>query len=87
MASEVLAEERKYFKEHKAELLERHPGKFALIKGQELLAVFDTPAAAYAEGLKRLGNVPMLVVRIQEEEPVAWFPALQLGLISAHIQE
>ncbi len=87
MPTDTLAEEREYYLKRKAELLEHYPGKYALIKGQELLAVFDTQDAAYAEGLKRLGNVPMLVVRIQAEEPVAWFPALQLGLIGAHIQE
>lgn len=81
-----LGEERQYYLEIETDLLERHSGKFALIKGRKLLGTFDTAYAAYKEGLKKLGNAPMLIVQIQEEEPKEWLPALQLGLIDASIQ-
>lgn len=83
---EILVEERRFFQENRASLLQRYSGKFVLIKGHELLGVFDSPDFAYAEGLKRLGNVPMLVVQVLPEDPVARFPALQLGLVRADIQ-
>lgn len=86
MPEEILAEERKFYNENRAEWLKQHPGKFALIKGRELFGTFDSPDVAYAEGLKVLGNVPMLVIQILPEQPVARFPALQLGLIRADIQ-
>ncbi len=79
-------EELAFYAEQKPGLLEKYEGKFALIKGRELLGVFDTPSAAYEEGLKRLGNVPMLIVQVLRVEPRAWIPALQLGLIRAHRQ-
>lgn len=81
-----LDDERTFYASIKAELLEKHEGKFALIKGKELLGVFDTQANAYAEGLRKVGNVPMLIVRIQRDEPTVWIPALQLGLLRADIQ-
>lgn len=81
-----LKEELAFYAEKKAELLKTYEGKYALIKGRALLGVFDSPSAAYEEGVKRVGNVPMLIVRVQKEEPRAWIPALQLGLIRAHLQ-
>jgi len=75
-----------YYKANKTDFLQKYEGKYALIKGRELLGVFDSPTSAYADGLKRLGNVPMLIVHIQREEPKSWIPALQLGLIRADLQ-
>ena len=86
LASDELSEELAFYSEKKVELLKTYEGKYALIKGRALLGVFDSASAAYEEGVKRLGNVPMLIVRVQKEEPRAWIPALQLGLIRAHIQ-
>ena len=86
MANQDLKEELAFYAERKADLLKTHEGKFALIKGRALLGVFDSRSAAYEEGVRRLGNVPMLIVRVQKEEPLAWIPALQLGLLRADIQ-
>jgi hypothetical protein len=86
MSEEVLAEERGFYSQNRAGWLPQYLGKFALIKGRELLGVYDSPDVAYAEGLKVLGNVPMLVVQVLPEQPVAQIPALQLGLIRADLQ-
>jgi len=86
MPDEALAEELVYYTKNKADLLQKHEGKFALIKGRRLLGVFDSQAAAYSEGLKQLGNAPMLIVRVQAREPRVLIPALQVGLIRADIQ-
>jgi len=85
-SGEILAEERGFYQENRAALLQQHQGKFVLIKGRQLLGVFDSPEVAYGEGLKLLGNVPMLVIQVLPEQPVARFPALQLGLIRADLQ-
>lgn len=57
-----------------------------LLKGRKLLGVFDSPDLAYAEGLRLVGKVPMLVVQVVSENPVARFPTLQLGLIRADLR-
>lgn len=83
---ETLGEEQGFYNESRATWLKAHPGKFALVKGRRLLGVYDSPDEAYKQGLNQLGNVPMLVVQIVPEQPIARFPALQLGLIRADIQ-
>lgn len=82
----LLAQEQRYFRQIKAELLKKHDNKYALIKGRRLLGTFDTPKAAYEVGLARLGNVPMLIVHIQKQETKDWIPALQSGLMRATVQ-
>lgn len=81
--SDILTVERQYFAEMKPELLKHSEGKFALIKGRELVGTFDTQEAAYEAGIHKFGNVPMLIEPILSNEIVAHFPALQLGLINA----
>lgn len=78
----VLEKERAFFETKKQELLKHHPGKVALIVGEELLGVFDTRDAAYAAGLEAKGNVPMFIQEITPEgEAKGSIPALVLGLI------
>ncbi len=83
---EILAEERGFYPENRSAWLQAHPGKFVLIQGRQLLGVYDSPDVAYADGLKLLGNVPMLVIQVLPDQPTARFPALQLGLIRADFQ-
>lgn len=83
MTDAVLAQEQACYEESRGALLKEHPGKWAVIVGRKLLGVFDSPDTAYVEGLKAVGNVPMLVIQILPEQPTVRFPALQLGLVSA----
>ncbi len=85
MATEVLNAEQAFYKESRDKLLKEHPGKWALIVERKLLGVFDSPDTAYAEGLKAVGNVPMLVIQILPEQPTLRIPALQFGLVSARL--
>jgi hypothetical protein len=87
MPENVLAEELAYFDEVRKDLLSNSEGKFVLIKGRQVLGVFDTGQAAYEHGLATFGNVPMLVAQILKEDMVARFPALHLGLIHASLQD
>ncbi len=84
MTKALLDEERKFFESKHSELVKKHPGKFVLIHDHEIAGVFDTQSAAYEEGLKRFGPVPMLIARIEKEAaPRVQFPALALGLVNA----
>ena len=83
---EILVEEQSFYQENRADWLKEHQGKFALIKGREVFGFFDSPDTAYQDGLRKLGNVPMLVIQVLPEQPVAQIPALQFGLIGADLQ-
>lgn len=78
-----LETELQFYESHRAEWLQHYNGKFALIKGVDLLGTYSTWDEALEEGVKRLGNVPFLVRRIQPENDTVQFPALAVGAISA----
>ena len=80
----MLENERKYFAEHRADLLARYAGQFALVKDEELLGTFNTIEEALAEGARRFGLQPFLVRQITAaEEKEINIPALTLGLLRA----
>jgi len=79
----VLAEELAYFREKKDAWLQHHMGKFALVKGRELIDRFTTDKEAYEAGVKAYGEEPFLIKRIVEEEPTESLPALMAGVIRA----
>jgi len=80
----VLEKEFKFFQSRKEEWLKNYRDKFVLIKGEELIDVFSTFEDAYKEGVKRYGNQPFFIKKV-EEEPIETLPALTLGVIHAHI--
>lgn len=49
-------------------LAEGNEGKFALIKEEEIVGLFDTFNAAYAEGLRRYLLGPYLIQQVREWE-------------------
>jgi hypothetical protein len=79
----MFEQELAYYNEHRAEFLSKHEWKYLLIKGRELIGVFDNPQAAYVEGLHRFGNNPFLIKQVLKEEPVQQIPALSLGILVA----
>ncbi len=79
----ALQTEYQYYLRIKADLLKQYKGKFALIKKQELVGTFDTDQDAYNSGLDKFGNVPFLIIRIQETDESAWIPVLSMGLLNA----
>ena len=84
MAPETpLQEEQAFFEANRAALLKDHQGKFALVKGSELIGTFDTDENAYTEGVAKFGNVSFLIRKVEEKDPTAQFPALTYGLLSA----
>jgi hypothetical protein len=81
----VLDKEREYFEAHRKEWLKEHAGKFALIKGEQLLGVFDSAEAALEAGAERLGHEPFLIKPILASDPVEHAPALVYGLMNADL--
>ena len=82
----MLDQEIKYYESQHKDLLAKSEGKFVLVKESEILGIFASENAAYAEGLKRLGNEPFLIKQVTDQvgDTVA-LPAYGLGLIDTHI--
>ena len=81
----ALETELHHYQSIKDELLAHHEGKYALIIGTDLLGAFDDAEAAYAHGVEKRGNVPMLIKQVLRDEPAESLPAMVLGLIGAHL--
>lgn len=78
-----LKNELAYFEAHRAEFLQAHRGKFALIKGEESHGFFDTDRAAYEEGVGLFGGEAFLIKLVAEEDRIEKAPALFCGLLNA----
>lgn len=83
--TEELRPELDFFQAQKEELLRHFEHKFVLIRGRELHGSFDSFAAAYERGLELFGNVPMLIKRVERDEPPLSFPALTLGILRGNV--
>jgi hypothetical protein len=79
-----LQQELEYFMSIKEELLKHSKGKFALIKGRELVDTYTTWTEAFDAGIVRFGNVSFLIKPIQEEDEKVQFPVLIVGAINAN---
>lgn len=80
----MFEQELAYYNEHREDFLSKYEGKHLLIKGHELIGVFDDAQTAYVEGLHRFGNNPFLIKQVLREEPVQQIPALSLGILLAN---
>jgi hypothetical protein len=66
--SDVLEKELQVYKLRKKELLGKAKGKFVLIKGDEIIGVFESQIDAINHGYEKYGNTPLLVKEILEFE-------------------
>ena len=64
----ALATELRTFEQHRVELLQDHAGKHALIKGSEVVGIFDNDVAAAEAGYARFGLSRFLVKQVVAEE-------------------
>jgi hypothetical protein len=80
----MLDEERQYYQENQAEWLKQYAGRIVLVKGRQLIGVFNTPDEAMAEGARRFGLTNFLVRRVDAAEEEIRIPALTLGLLRGH---
>jgi hypothetical protein len=58
----------RYFKRNLRALLRKHRGKFALIHGDRLIAVFDSYDASVREGMRRYAGDGFLAREITDTE-------------------
>ena len=65
---EMLRTELETYGAQKNELIGKSKGKFALVKDDHVIGVFDTKIDAIRQGYDRFGNVPFLVKQIVEVE-------------------
>jgi len=78
--TEALKKEMETFEAQKAELINRSKGKYALIKDDKVVGIFDSQIDAIQQGYERFGNVPFLVKLIVEVEPPLNFTSNLLGV-------
>lgn len=76
-----LVQENEYYAANKDEFVRRYPGRYLLIKGQELIGNYATANEAIGEGSRRYGVGPFLVRLSGTDAPVVSAPALALGLL------
>jgi hypothetical protein len=60
------------FERERARLLREHPGKFAVVHGDDIVGVFDTYNDATLGAYRLLGRVPLLICLIEERGEPAW---------------
>ena len=70
----ALETELRFFRQHRDELLQRHEGKFALVKGEVLVGVFLTFDEAYAQGVTYFGQQLFLVRLITRKGSIVRIP-------------
>lgn len=75
-----LQEELEFFERQRLELLDRAPGKYVLIKGTEVIGVFDTEIEAARAGYQQIGNEPFLIKHIVEADVPLIFTSFTLGV-------
>ncbi|MCD6282814.1 hypothetical protein J7J84_04310 [bacterium] len=68
MSVALFETERRTFQDHRDKLIANALGKFVLIKGEEVVGIYDAEGDAVREGYKRFGNVPFFVKLIVEVE-------------------
>ena len=65
-----LEQELQTFHDQKEHLLERYKDRFVLIKGDDIVADFESRGDALREGYKRFGHEAFLVKKVEEVEQV-----------------
>ena len=66
----VLTRELATYEREKMRLLVEAPGKFVLIKGDDVIGTYDTQIGAIHVGRRRYGGILLLVKQIVDADPV-----------------
>ena len=81
----MLDQEREFFDEIRAELVDKHLMKFVLIKEKNLIGTYNTIGEALSEGARRFALGPFLVRQVLNSAPEPlYIPALSLGILNAN---
>lgn len=76
-----LAEELNTYQEQKADLLQRSPGKFVLIKSDQIIGLYDHEEEAYREGYQRFRRAAFLVKQVQVQDKTYYIGGSALTLL------
>lgn len=57
----MLEKETKYYSYNRRELIKKHLNSFVVIKGQRIIAYYDTHEMAYAESIKTMSEGSFLI--------------------------
>lgn len=66
--SDVLERERAFYGAHEVEWAAAHPGRFVVVKGEQMLGVFDTMEDALAAGAASFGLDSFLVRKLGQSQ-------------------
>jgi hypothetical protein len=79
-----LAAELEYYNRNLKDWLRRYPGRVVLVKGDELVGVFDDEDEALVEGARRFGLTSFLIRRVLPQQAEIRIPAMTLGVLRAN---
>jgi hypothetical protein len=74
---QILNTEIQTYKQQRDNLLGTSEGKFVLIRGNQVVGIFDSKMDAIAAGYQQFGNVPFLVKQILRIEAPAVLSSLK----------
>jgi len=80
----MLEKELAFYEKKLEEWLTLYPGKFVLVKGEELVGIYDTNEQALTAGASRFGLESYLIRCIVKNREDIKLPALTLGLLYAN---
>ena len=77
---QVLEHELRTYEANREQLLGTSNGKYVLIKGDQIVGIFDSNLDAIRQGYEKFGNVPFLVKQVLEVETPQNFTSNLLGI-------
>lgn len=81
----MLETEMNYLKTHREDLVKLYPGRYLVIKGEEVTGAYETREAALEGAAEMHGLSNVLIRRAEDSDEIISIPALAFGLIYAHI--
>lgn len=81
MATNPLVKETETYQKNKEDLLRDNTGKFVLIKGDEIIGIYETRNDAIKIGIDKFGNSPFLVKKISEVDESQNFTSNLIKLV------
>jgi hypothetical protein len=76
----VLQRELDFFDRQRVALLEKASGKYALVKGENVIGIYETELEAIRAGYQKVGDEPFLVKHIVEADVPLTFTTFNLGI-------
>jgi len=80
----MLEKELSYYGKNFEKWLSLYPGKFVLVKDEELVGVYDTNEQALTAGASLFGLGSYLIRRVDKNKEDIQIPALTIGLLYAN---